>query len=252
MNSLQASQHHRLPSASPVPIWHLRSPDQSTAIKQICRTLVRIVLAVAHETLQPIADGIADEVARFEAEYGMDLGIEVSVDEQAGSMRARSDGLRKWGPRQVIAGAVTRAGLRHDVLMPSATIVVYPSTDQGQKAGTSPPEPNRDAALADLRRQLVANGTAPEVRHRGPADGGTVPLHRLLRPLVPGGSLARGTIVAVPPRTGAIAVGAGGISYATLALVAGPPPAALGPASSASPTSESQPHPGSAPTCPRC
>ncbi|MEY9894542.1 hypothetical protein ABIA35_008283 [Catenulispora sp. MAP12-49] len=105
--------------------------------------------------------------------------------------------------------------------MPSATIVVYPSTDQGQRAGISLPKPNRDAAMADLRRQLVANGTAPQVRHRGPADGGNIPLHRLLRPLVPGGSLARGTIVAVPPRTGAIAAGAGGISYATLALIAG-------------------------------
>jgi hypothetical protein len=66
----------------------------------------------------------------------MDLGIEVSVDEQAGSVTARGDGLRKWGPRQVIAGALTQAALRHDVLMPSATIVVYPSTDQKQKAGT--------------------------------------------------------------------------------------------------------------------
>ena len=167
---------------------------------------------MAHEALQPIADGIADEVARFEAEYGMDLGVEVSVDEQAGSVTARGDGLRKWGPRQVIAGALTRAGLRHDVLMPSATIVVYPPP---------PPEPSRDAAIADLPRQLVANGTAPEVRHRGLADGGDIPLHQLLRPLVPGGSLARGTIVAAPPRIGALAAGAGGISYATLALVAG-------------------------------
>ncbi|MEY9895588.1 hypothetical protein ABIA31_009277 [Catenulispora sp. MAP5-51] len=45
-----------------------------------------------------------------------------------------------------------------------------------------------------------------------------IPLHQLLRPLVPGGSLAR---VAVPPQTRAVTAGGGGISYATLALVAG-------------------------------
>ena len=149
----------------------------------------------------------------------MDLGVDVTVEEQAGSVSARGDGLRKWGPQQVIVGALTRAGLRHDIFIQSATIVVYPSTGQADAATGLPSEPDRDAAIALLRRQLVANGTAPEVRH-GPVDDGDIPLHQLLRPLAPGGNLARGTIVAVPPRIGAIAAGAGGISYATLALVA--------------------------------
>lgn len=38
------------------------------------------------------------------------------IGEQAGSVTARGDDLRQWGPRQVIAGALTRAGLRHDIL----------------------------------------------------------------------------------------------------------------------------------------
>lgn len=155
---------------------------------------------MAQEALQPIADAVAAEVARFEAEYGMDLGADVTVDEQAGSVSARGGGLRKWGPQQVIVGALTRAGLRHDIFMQSATIVVYPSTDQAGAAAGLASEPNRDAAIALLRRELVANGTTPEARHRGPADGGDLPLHQLLRPLVQGGNLARGTIVAAPPR----------------------------------------------------
>ncbi|MBS2548367.1 hypothetical protein KGQ19_15990 [Catenulispora sp. NL8] len=83
------------------------------------------------------------------------------------------------------------------------------------------PQQDRAATVARLRQQFVDNGTAPEVRHRGPAGGGDIPLHQLLRPLVPGGSLPRGTIVAVPPRTGSTAVGGGAISYATHALLAG-------------------------------
>lgn len=87
---------------------------------------------MAQDSLQSIADGITSEVDRFEAKYGMDLGVVVTVDEQAGMVLARGDGLRKWGPQQVIAGALDRAGLRHDIYMQSATIVVYPnsSTDE--------------------------------------------------------------------------------------------------------------------------
>ncbi|MEY9889274.1 hypothetical protein ABIA31_002922 [Catenulispora sp. MAP5-51] len=174
---------------------------------------------MAQDSLHAIADGIAGEVDRFEAEYGMDLGVVVTVDEQTGSVTARGDGLRKWGPQQVLVGALSRAGLRHDVYMQSATIVVYPSIDKA--AAAPPPEPNRDTAIAQLRRQLVANGTAPESRHREPADGGEVPLHQLLRPLVPGGSLTRGTIIAAPSRAGRTCRSQGAISYLTLALVAG-------------------------------
>jgi hypothetical protein len=83
------------------------------------------------------------------------------------------------------------------------------------------PEQDRDTVIAGLRRQLVDNGTAPEARHREPADGGDIPLHPLLRPLVPGGLLARGTIVTAPPRTGGTSAGDGAVTYATLALVAG-------------------------------
>ena len=85
------------------------------------------------------------------------------------------------------------------------------------------PEQDRDSAIARLRKQLVDNGTAPEARHREPADGGDIPLHPLLRPLVPGGILARGTIVTAPPRGGleSPAPGDGAVTYATLALVAG-------------------------------
>lgn len=176
---------------------------------------------MAPESLQSIADGIAGEVDRFEAEYGMDLGVVVTVDEQSGLVSARGDGLRKWGPQQVLVGALTRAGLRHDVYMQSATIVVYPSTDESGAAIANMPKLGRDAAIAQLRRELVANGTAPEVRHRGPADGGDIPLHQALRPLVPGGNLARGTIVAAPPRTGQAFPGEGAMSYLTLALAAG-------------------------------
>lgn len=176
---------------------------------------------MAPESLQSIADGIASEVDRFEADYGMDLGIVVTVNEQAGLVSARGDGLRKWGPQQVLVGALTRAGLRHDIYMQSATIVVYPSTDQSGAAVAPAPQQDRDVAIAQLRRQLVINGTAPESRSRGPVDGGDIPLHQLLRPLIPGGVLARGTIVATPPRTGSTIAGEGAITYTTLALLAG-------------------------------
>jgi hypothetical protein len=83
------------------------------------------------------------------------------------------------------------------------------------------PEQDRSATIARLRRQLVDNGTAPEARRRGPADGGDIPIHRLLCPLVPGGVLARGTIVAAPPRGGGAFAGDGAVSYLTLALLAG-------------------------------
>ncbi|MBS2548366.1 hypothetical protein KGQ19_15985 [Catenulispora sp. NL8] len=82
---------------------------------------------MSHEPLQPIADAITCEVARFEAEYGLNLGVTVTTDEQAGTVTARGEGLTKWGPRQSLSAALDRAGLRHDIHMPSATIIVYPS-----------------------------------------------------------------------------------------------------------------------------
>ena len=84
------------------------------------------------------------------------------------------------------------------------------------------PQQDRGAAVARLRQHLVDNGTAPATRNRGPAEGGDIPIHWLLRPLVPGGVLSRGTIVAAPPRTaGRGAGGDGAVSYLTLALIAG-------------------------------
>lgn len=89
------------------------------------------------------------------------------------------------------------------------------------------PEQERGAALARLRQHLVDSGTALEsraevqARRREPADGGDIPVHALLRPLVPGGVLERGTIVAAPPRVGGTFPRAGAVSYLTLALIAG-------------------------------
>jgi hypothetical protein len=86
-----------------------------------------------------------------------------------------------------------------------------------------PPErvrANRGADLERLRTLLKDTGTAPEIRNRGPAEGGAIPVHECLRPLVPGGELARGTIVAVPPRT-APWPPAAAPTYLALALLAG-------------------------------
>jgi hypothetical protein len=93
------------------------------------------------------------------------------------------------------------------------------------------PRQDRGAALARLRRHLIDSGTAPESRaeprtqvqtpHGEPVDGGDIAVHRLLRPLIPGGVLTRGTIVSAPPRGGAAFPGGGAISYLTLALIAG-------------------------------
>jgi len=89
------------------------------------------------------------------------------------------------------------------------------------------PRQDRGEALARLRRHLVDNGTAPETRpeaqarRRAPSEGGDIPIHALLRPLVPGGVLERGTIVATPPRAGGTFAPEGAVSYLTLALIAG-------------------------------
>ena len=83
---------------------------------------------MTREPLQPIADAITYEVARFEAEYGMDLRITVTIDEQAGTVTAHGEGLRMWGPQQTLSRVLDRHGLRHDVRVQSARIIVYPST----------------------------------------------------------------------------------------------------------------------------
>lgn len=89
------------------------------------------------------------------------------------------------------------------------------------------PRQDRGDALARLRQQLIDNGTAPETRpeararRRAPSEGGDIPIHALLRPLVPGGVLERGTIVATPPRAGGAFPREGAVSYLSLALIAG-------------------------------
>ncbi|WP_194903960.1 hypothetical protein [Catenulispora rubra] len=80
------------------------------------------------EPLQPIADAITHEVARFEAEYGMNLGVTVTIDVQAGTVTACGEGLKMWGPQQTLSRVLDRHGLRHDIRVQSARIIVYPST----------------------------------------------------------------------------------------------------------------------------
>lgn len=74
----------------------------------------------------------------------------------------------------------------------------------------------RAAELARLRSMLRDTGTAPEIRRRGPADGGAIPVSEPLRPLIPGGVLERGTIVSVATRGYP-----GAANYVELALLAG-------------------------------
>lgn len=70
-----------------------------------------------------------------------------------------------------------------------------------------------------LRQKLVATGTAPVWQRADTADDRAVPAHEALAPLLPGGTLARGTIVSLPHRV-APPVG-GGCDYLSLALLAG-------------------------------
>ena len=79
------------------------------------------------EPLQPIADAVAHEAIRLEAAYGLPLGVVVTVDERAGTVIATGEGLQRSGPCRELAATLARNGLRHDILMASATIIVYPS-----------------------------------------------------------------------------------------------------------------------------
>lgn len=76
------------------------------------------------------------------------------------------------------------------------------------------------AKIEALRAHLASTGTTPTARNRGPADGGDIPLHEALTPLVPGGVLPRGSVVAVPPRH-RVPNDTGNVDYLTLALLAG-------------------------------
>ena len=79
--------------------------------------------------------------------------------------------------------------------------------------------PDRATEFERLRTILADTGTAPEVRQRGPADGGAIPVPECLRPLIPGGTLQRGTVVAVSPRVASPGIASAG--YVELALLAG-------------------------------
>lgn len=70
-----------------------------------------------------------------------------------------------------------------------------------------------------LRKVVASTGTAPAWQRTGTAEERVVPVHSALAPLLPGGMLARGTIVSLPhwvaPPMG------GGCSYLALAMLAG-------------------------------
>ena len=70
-----------------------------------------------------------------------------------------------------------------------------------------------------LRQKLAATGTAPAWQRTDTAEERAVPVPPALMSLVPGGTLARGTIVSLPHRV-APPIG-GGCSYLALALLAG-------------------------------
>src|SRR6185312_15618563 len=80
---------------------------------------------------------------------------------------------------------------------------------------------DRGAEAERLRAFLRESGTAPEQRNRGPAQGGAIPLHECLSPLVPGGVLNRGTIIALPPRAEPKSDFGAGPGYLALGLLAG-------------------------------
>jgi hypothetical protein len=79
--------------------------------------------------------------------------------------------------------------------------------------------PDRGTEIERLRTMIADTGTAPEVRQRGPAAGGAIPVPECLRPLIPSGMLQRGTVVAVPPRVAPTGIASAG--YVELALLAG-------------------------------
>lgn len=79
---------------------------------------------------------------------------------------------------------------------------------------------DRETEVERLRTLLRDSGTTPEVR-RGPAQGGAIPMHECLSPLVPGGVLERGTIIALPPRPGSSPQLGTGPGYLALGLLAG-------------------------------
>ncbi|WP_194922554.1 hypothetical protein [Catenulispora pinisilvae] len=80
------------------------------------------------ELLQPIADAIAHEIARLEAEHKPPLGVTITIDRQTGTVTACGEGLQKWGPQQSFSATLDQAGLRHEIRPQSARIIVYPST----------------------------------------------------------------------------------------------------------------------------
>ncbi|MBS2531586.1 hypothetical protein KGQ20_02245 [Catenulispora sp. NF23] len=84
------------------------------------------------EPIRPLLHAVSHEIIRLIGEYldyGMELDIAVKVDQSAGTVIVRGESLRRvWGVRQMFEARLSRAGLRFEVEMPSATFVVYPST----------------------------------------------------------------------------------------------------------------------------
>lgn len=78
------------------------------------------------EPLIPLARAVFYEVARVEAELGIELGV-VRLDIENRTVVVEGAGLRSWGPRTRLEVQLERCGVRHETHSPSMRIVVYPS-----------------------------------------------------------------------------------------------------------------------------
>lgn len=77
-------------------------------------------------SLIPLARTVFYEVARVEAELGVELGA-VCLDIEQRTVVVKGAGLRRWGPRTRLEVQLERRGVRHETYQPSMRIVVYPS-----------------------------------------------------------------------------------------------------------------------------
>ncbi len=76
------------------------------------------------EPLIPLARAVAHEIGKLEA--GLDVRIG-AVRVQSGTVIVEGDGLKSWGPRQMLEGRLHRCGIRYEVHVPDVRIVVYPN-----------------------------------------------------------------------------------------------------------------------------
>jgi hypothetical protein len=76
------------------------------------------------EPLIPLARAVASEIGRLETELGVEIG---AVRVQSGTVIVEGDGLKSWGPRQMLESRLHRCGIHYDVHAPDMRIVVYPN-----------------------------------------------------------------------------------------------------------------------------